>query len=138
MNFRRLSVSDFEDIKKIQLAYKRAIHEAIPTQDGFLKLKLAIEQSRIEFFGAYDGDKLVAACSVAKVFSTFRYEDYATIEDLYVLTTYRGNKVSKDLLAFVKKETGMVLSLTCQEEYTPFFRSLGFNYDLGESFLRNE
>lgn len=137
MEYRKLEERDFPSLSRLQRAYKVSVHESLPKPDQLDRLKAAMEKGCIEFYGAFDREKLVGICSLCRTFSTFRYECIGVLEDLYVLTDYRGKGVAKELVDEIYRQAGLsTLSVTCSEENLPLFRSFGFRYDLGVGYLR--
>ena len=74
MEYRRIETLHTDRLWKLQQAYKAAIHEDAPSEQDRGRLRAAIENGEILFYGAWEGGELVGCCSVTVGFSTFNYQ----------------------------------------------------------------
>ncbi|MBO5526262.1 MAG: GNAT family N-acetyltransferase [Clostridia bacterium] len=139
MEFRELTVSDFDQIVKLQRAYKISIGEAIPTAQGLSCLKEKFANHEIRFFGAFDGELLIGICSIVKMFSTFRYEYLGMIDDLYILTSYRRRGIAKQFIDYIfKNEDCSTLGIFCSDENASVIKNIGFTFPIENTLLKIE
>ncbi len=73
MEFKRIDINDFNQLKSLHFAYKNEINEIAPTEENMIELRKAIEEDQILFYGCLIDDILVASCSVSPIYSTFIY-----------------------------------------------------------------
>lgn len=64
MNFIKIDTTYFEQLKRLQLAYKASIGEDTPTNENFKSLYKAISDGKIYFYGCVHNGELIACCSV--------------------------------------------------------------------------
>ena len=132
MDYKRLEFADVFDLWELQKRYKAEIGEDKPEDDGRIALAAAIEQGKILFFGAFDGEKLVGCCSVSVVFSTFNYLPGGVFEDFYILPDYRHKGIARELVRFAYRESGVSsMTVGCADCDLPMYRALGFTIPLG-------
>ena len=96
------------------------------------RLREAIFDNQIIFYGAWDGDRLVGCCSVTIGFSTFLYAPSGVFEDFYIRPEYRHQGIARELVRFARRDSG-VCSLTVggADCDVPMYQSLGFSVPLG-------
>ena len=116
----------------IHTAYKAEIGEDAPTAEDRDRLRKAMDDGRILFFGAWDGEALVGCCSVTVGFSTFLYAPSGVFEDFYVLPAYRHRGIARALVRCAYEGSGVCsLTVGCADCDLPMYRSLGFSAELG-------
>jgi GNAT superfamily N-acetyltransferase len=94
-------------------------------------------------FGAYDGDDLVAACTICVVPNLTRgCQPYALIENVVTAVTHRrrgcGKAVLEAALAFAWSQNcykTMLLSGRADEGVLRFYKAAGFNPDEKRGFI---
>lgn len=137
MNFRVLTIDDFDQIAVMEKNYKTSIGEARPSQDGLACLKQAIEHEEIKFYGAEDNGKIIGICSIVKIYSTFRFEYLGMLEDFYVQITYRKKGIAKQLIDFAWKASRCrTLGVFCGDENIEILHKLGFTFPIENCLLK--
>ena len=132
MEYSRIAVSQTDALWELQKAYKAEIEEDMPTEQDLNRLKEAIEENRILFYGAWDGTTLTGCCSITIGFSTFNYAASGVFEDFYIRPEYRHQGIARELVRFARRDSG-VCSLTVggADCDVPMYQSLGFSVPLG-------
>lgn len=132
MEYRRITVSQIEQLWVLQQAYKSEIGEEAPTEQDRERLREAMEQNQIFFYGAWDDEKLVGCCSVTIGFSTFLYAPSGVFEDFYIRPEYRHQGIARAMVRFARADSGVSsLSVGCADCDVPMYQALGFSVPLG-------
>ena len=132
MDYRRISVSQLEKLWQLHAAYKAAIGEEEPSGEDKERLRLAMEQERILFYGAWDGEELVGCCSVTVGFSTFNYLLSCVFEDFSIVPEYRHRWIAGKLAAYAFRESGIgSMTVGCADCDTGMYKAIGFRISLG-------
>lgn len=84
MDYRKLDGSHMNQLWELQKAYKAEIGEEEPGEQERARLKTAIENVQITFYGAWAGTTLIGCCSITVGFSTFDYSQSGVFEDFYI------------------------------------------------------
>ena len=118
--------------KRRKKAYKAEIEEDIPGEQDLNRLKEAMEENRILFYGAWDGTTLTGCCSVTIGFSTFNYAASGVFEDFYIRPEYRHKGIARQLVRYAYQESGVSsLTVGCADCDVEMYQSLGFTIRLG-------
>ncbi len=129
---RRLTAEDFEQLSRLQTAYKAEIGEEPPAPEDLERLKTAIETGEILFYGHEVDAQLVACCSVSRVFSTFLYEAAGVFEDFYILPAYRRRGIARQLAQYAFSESDISsMTVGCADCDLGLYRAIGFRIRLG-------
>ena len=132
MEYRKIPASRLSQLWELQIAYKAEIGEDAPTEQDQASLQAAMEQNRILFFGAWDGETLVGCCSVSIGFSTFCYAPSGVFEDFYIRPAYRHRGIARALVGFARENSGVsTLTVGCADCDLPMYQALGFSIPLG-------
>ena len=132
MQWIRITLDHFEALKPLQLAYKAEIGEDPPDTEAFCRLRQAIHQEQITFFGCLQEGQLVACCSVSPTFSTFNYAPSGVFEDFYILPAWRHRGIARQLAAFAYAESGVQsLTVGCAACDLALYQAIGFRLPLG-------
>ncbi len=132
MEYTRIAVSQADALWELQKAYKAEIEEDIPTEQDLYRLKTAMEENRIMFYGAWDGTTLAGCCSVTIGFSTFRYAASGVLEDFYIRPEYRHQGIAGALVKYAWMDSGTAsLTVSCADCDVEMYQSLGFSVRLG-------
>ena len=132
MDFVRVTVEYMEELKQLQTVYKSEIGEESPSEEDFERLRKAVDDRRILFFGCVTDDRLVACCSVSHIFSTFDYRTGGVFEDFCILPEYRRRGIARKLVDFARRESGVSsLTVGCADCDTEMYKSLGFSIPIG-------
>lgn len=132
MEYCRLYSDNMQALWELHLLYKQAICEDKPDGDAFLRLKKALEEERILFYGAREGTKLVGCCSVTVGFSTFSYSSSGVFEDFFILPENRHRGIARGLVRFAYRESGVSsMTVGCADCDEGMYRALGFTLRLG-------
>lgn len=75
---------------ELQRLYKVEIGEAEPKVEGKQRLKKAIDDKQIIFYGVWQDDCLIGCCSITRGFSTFDYLPSGTFANR--LNNYKTSK----------------------------------------------
>lgn len=132
MDYRRIDAAQMSALWPLHAAYKAAIGEDAPSDADRERLARAMEEGRIAFFGALDGETLVGCCSVTTGFSTFNYQASGVLEDFFILPEYRHRGIARALVRFALRESGVgSLTVGCADCDRDMYRALGFGIPLG-------
>lgn len=132
MNYKRIDVSQMDDLWQLQLAYKAEIEEDEPPMEAPGRLSAAMKSGSIEFYGAWDGHKLAGCCSISKGFSTFNYGISGIFEDFYIVPEYRHKGIAHELVCFAYEASGVeTLTVGCADCDLEMYGALGFTIKLG-------
>lgn len=132
MDFHRVSISQIDQLWKLQKAYKAEIEENDPSEQDRKQLISAIEKGQIVFFGAFDGASLIGCCSVTVGFSTFDYAPIGVFEDFYIRPEYRHKGIARELVQYAYRESGVSsMTVGCAGCDVEMYESLGFRIPLG-------
>ena len=132
MDFHRVSISQIDQLWKLQKAYKAEIEENDPSEQDRNQLISAIEKGQIVFFGAFDGASLIGCCSVTVGFSTFDYAPIGVFEDFYIRPEYRHKGIARELVQYAYRESGVSsMTVGCAGCDVEIYESLGFRIPLG-------
>ncbi len=132
MEYSRIAVSQTDTLWELHKAYKAEIEEDMPTEQDLNRLKEAIEENRILFYGAWDGMTLTGCCSITIGFSTFNYAASGVFEDFYICPEYRHKGIARKLVEFAYNESGVSsLTVGCADCDLEMYRALGFSVSLG-------
>lgn len=132
MEYGRISARQAEALWEIHRAYKAEIGEDLPGDADREKLEEAIEEERIRFYGAWDGDLLAGCCSVTVGFSTFNYAASGVFEDFYIRPAYRHKGIARELVRLARSESGIrSLTVGCADCDVKMYQALGFTIRLG-------
>jgi len=132
MEFLKISTENFEDLKKLQIAYKNEIGEDSPTSDDLTSLYQAIKEDQISFYGCVCDSHLVGCCSICTTFSTFNYKKSGVFEDFFIEPEYRHRGIAKKLVKFAFTSSGVgSLSVGCADCDLEMYKALGFSISLG-------
>ncbi len=132
MEYKRISVSGMDQLWEIHKAYKAAIGENAPEASDCLRLRDAIEQEHILFYGAFDRGILVGCCSVTPGFSTFDYRRSGVFEDFYIIPEYRHRGIARALVREARRDSGVSsLTVGCADCDKAMYSALGFSVPLG-------
>jgi len=132
MEYRRILPSRIEDLWALQQLYKAEIGEAAPTDADKARLRDAMVQDRIRFYGAWEGEALMGCCSVTVGFSTFDYGPSGVLEDFYIRPACRHTGVARRLIRLAHEDSGVTtLTVGCAACDLPLYRALGFTLPLG-------
>ena len=132
MEYSRIAVSQADALWELQKAYKAEIEEDISTEQDLNRLKEAMEEKRILFYGAWDETTLTGCCSVTIGFSTFNYATSGVFEDFYIRPEYRHKGIARKLVNYAWKGSGVEsLTVGCADCDEEMYQSLGFSMRLG-------
>ena len=73
MDYKIIREADRQVLVLLHSNYKREIGEDAPTKEDIKNLFSAMDNKSIVFYGCYDGETLIACCSITRGFSTFNY-----------------------------------------------------------------
>ena len=132
MNYTRIEAAQIDDLWQLQLAYKKEIGEDKPSMEACDSLSAAIKSGIIEFYGAWDRDRLVGCCSVTKGFSTFNYGTSGVFEDFYIVPENRRKGIAREIVRFAYENSGVEsLTVACADCDLDMYGALGFTIRLG-------
>lgn len=139
MNFVKIEMKDFEELKELQAAYKVEIGEDTPAEEDFKRLYRAIENEEIAFYGCRMEGELVACCSISITFSTFIYERAGVFEDFYIKPESRHKGIARKLVAFAWEQSGVgSLTVGCADCDVEMYKAIGFEIPLGNMLAFSE
>ena len=112
--------------------YKESIGEDAPTERELKRLKQAMSDGKISFYGAFCDDSLVGCCSVCLAFSTFDYATSGVFEDFYVHPQYRRRGIGRALVDFAYTESGVsTMTVGCADCDVEMYKAFGFDVPIG-------
>ncbi len=130
-----ISVIELDDFGKLSVLlthYKAEIGEDAPSDSDMEKLKNAVRQGRITFFGAVTEGRLAGCCSLVKCYSTFCFSDIGIIEDYYIDPKYRHTGLARRLIDFAAHYERLgSITVTAADCDRDMYASLGFTERLG-------
>ena len=130
--YSRITVSQIDVLWELQKAYKAEIEEDMPSDQDLDRLKKAMEEKRILFYGAREEGRLVGCCSVTVGFSTFNYRPSGVFEDFYIIPERRHRGIARELVRYAFRESGVAsLTVGCADCDAEMYRALGFSVPLG-------
>lgn len=136
---KRITSEDFEQLFRLHKAYKEEIREDIPTPEDLERLKTAIKNGEILFYGHEIDGQLVACCSVSKTFSTFLYDTAGVFEDFYILPQYRHQGIARKLVRYAYSESNISsLTVGCANCDLDMYKAIGFRIPLGNMLAFEE
>lgn len=139
MEFVEIRTDVFEQLKELHTAYKAEIGEDVPSEEELQRLRAAIGQDRIQFYGCVWDNALVACCSVCRTFSTFNYDESGVFEDFYILPEYRRKGIARRLVEYAYRKSGVsTLTVGCADCDVEMYKALGFDIPLGNMLARGE
>ena len=139
MEYKRIDVSRMDQLWEMQKAYKAAVREDVPSDRDRERLRSALGEGRILFYGAWDGGRLAGCCSVTIGFSTFNYRASGVFEDFYILPEYRHRGIARALIRFARRESGVgSLTVGCADCDAQMYKALGFSVRLGNMMAFDE
>lgn len=133
-------LSEPEDwqLKKLENSFLKEVGEQTLTEEQQNQLVQAIQGSKITFFVAKRGYRMVGMCSVAKCFSTFSCSDTGVFDDFYIEPAFRKKRIARKLAQATQiwcKENGIPsLTVCCAPCDEGLYQSLGFDMRLGSTF----
>ncbi len=139
MEFAEIKTENFEELKKLQIAYKAEIGEDTPTEAELESLRKAIKQEQIHFYGCICEKALVACCSICFTYSTFNYGKAGVFEDFYIMPEHRHKGIARKLVMYAYEQS-RVSSLTvgCADCDVEMYKAIGFNIPLGRMMAFGE
>ena len=135
-------LADPEDwqLKKLENGFLKEIGEKPATEGKQEQLAQAIRDSKITFFVAKRGYRVVGMCSVAKCFSTFACTDTGAFDDFYIEPVFRKKRIARKLAQaaqnWCKENSFASLTVTCAPCDEGMYQALGFDYRLGLTFAK--
>lgn len=134
-----VTTENFEQLERLQIAYKAEIGEETPTEKELANLKQAIEQGIIHFYGCVCDGELVACCSVCFTYSTFNYEKAGVFEDFYIKPEYRHRGIARKMVAYAYEKSGVAsMTVGCADCDLEMYQALGFGIPLGNMLAYGE
>lgn len=132
MNFIKIDTTYFEQLKRLQLAYKVSIGEDTPTNENFKSLYKAISDGKIYFYGCVHNGELIACCSVCLTYSTFNYAMSGVFEDFYIVPEHRHKGLARKLVKYAYDESNIEsLTVGAADCDVEMYKALGFFTPLG-------
>ncbi len=132
MDFVEIKTKNIEELMNLQKAYKAEIGECLPTNDELKRLRNAIENKQIHFYGCICDNTLIACCSICITYSTFNYNKAGVFEDFYIKPDYRHKGIARKLVSYAFEQSGVSsLTVGCADCDVQMYRALGFKIPLG-------
>ena len=139
MNFVKIKTDNFEELTKLQKAYKLEIGECMPTNAELESLRNAIENEQIHFYGCICDKSLIACCSICFMYSTFNYGKSGVFEDFYIQPEYRHKGIARKLVAYAYEQSGVgSLTVGCADCDLQMYKAIGFEIPLGNMLAFGE
>ena len=132
MDFVKIKAENFEELMKLQKAYKVEIGECMPTNAELESLRNAIENEQIHFYGCICDNTLIACCSICFTYSTFNYSKSGVFEDFYIQPEYRHKGIARKLVSYAYEQSGVgSLTVGCADCDIEMYQAIGFEIPLG-------
>ena len=132
MDFVKIKAENFQDLVKLQKAYKEEIGECAPTDEELKSLQRAIENEQIQFYGCICDNSLIACCSICVLYSTFNYDKSGVFEDFYIQPEYRHRGIARKLVAYAYEQSGVgFLTVGCADCDVKMYTAIGFQIPIG-------
>lgn len=135
MDIRRLNKSHRAELEQMLNCYKSDIGESPIVSEQMDSLLKALNEERIQFYGGFVEEKLVAMSSISVIFSTFSCSNSGIFEDFYVMPDYRKKGYARilvnEVLAACKAQGLDSLWVGCSDSDLNMYKSLGFEIPLG-------
>ena len=132
MDFVKIKTENFQDLVKLQKAYKEEIGECAPTDEELKSLQKAIENEQIQFYGCICDNSLIACCSICVLYSTFNYDKSGVFEDFYIQPEYRHRGIARKLVAYAYEQSGVgSLTVGCADCDVKMYTAIGFQIPIG-------
>ena len=139
MDFVKIKTENFEELTKLQKAYKVEIGECMPTNAELESLRNAIENEQIHFYGCICDNSLIACCSICFMYSTFNYGKSGVFEDFYIQPEYRHKGIARKLVAYAYEQSGVgSLTVGCADCDLQMYKAIGFEIPLGNMLAFGE
>lgn len=126
---------DYRTLSLLLNAFKNAVGETPLTQSDWAALRVGIEEGRITYYIAWQGERAVGVFSLCPTFSSYLCAPGGVFEDFYVVPDVRGTGVARVLAqharTVVESWGGRTLTVTCAECDREMYRSLGFTEAVG-------
>ena len=135
MDYKEIDASQIDLLWELQKQYKAEIGEDIPNDISKKRLKDAISNGDILFFGAWKGDAVVGCCSITVGFSTFDYMPSGIFEDFFICPDFRHKGIARQLVQFAYRSSAIsAMTVACAQCDIQMYKSLGFSIQLGNLF----
>ena len=133
MEYLRVTEREFEELKRLEIAYKREIGEDAPDEAALIRLREAIQREEILFFACRDGESFLGCCSVSPIFSTYDYRRGGVFDDFYIVPERRHTGIAKALVCYAYENSGVGASLIvgCADCDRAMYAALGFRVPIG-------
>ena len=139
MDFAKIETNNFQELMKLQKAYKAEIGECLPTNAELESLKNAIENEQIHFYGCICDNSLIACCSICFTYSTFNYGKSGVFEDFYIEPEYRHKGIARKLVSYAYEQSGVdSLTVGCADCDVQMYQAIGFKIPLGNMLAFGE
>ncbi|MBP3656701.1 MAG: GNAT family N-acetyltransferase [Clostridia bacterium] len=128
----RISENSFGSLRRLHVSYKDEIGESLPGEEELDRLRQAMEEEQILFYGCMADGELAACCSVTPTFSSFDYRRGGILEDFYIMPEHRYRGIARALIRFAYRESGVsTLTVGCADCDMEMYRAIGFGIHLG-------
>ena len=132
MDYKMIVEADRPALVRLHSNYKLEIGEDAPTKEDIENLFSAMDAKSIIFYGCYDGETLIACCSVTRGFSTYNYSASGVLEDFYIFPEYRHKGIARKLIKYAFMQSGVgSLTVGCADCDKQMYRAIGFSIPLG-------
>jgi GNAT superfamily N-acetyltransferase len=135
MIIRKLNKNDFHEFCRIMALFYEHARNNIPSDDNMKWLfgKAIDSKQNLNYFGAFEGEKLIGIISITFAESSYKVSPFAWCDDFYVENEFRGMGIGTKLLEActeIAKLTGCsnILIGAGEEdaEALQFYKSHGF------------
>ncbi len=141
MTYTVLRYDVFEKLMRLLNLFKVEVGEDMINKMEEKDLRDALLNGGIRFFGAWEGETLVATCSISLIFSTYKCAACGMLDDFYVLPDYRGKGAARGLMDYALaqcKQAGVAsVMVGTSAGNAAMYRALGFETPLGELLCKN-
>ena len=128
---------DYRTLSLLLNGFKNAVGEAPLNHLEWAELRNGIEEGRITYYIAWQGDRAVGVCSLCPTFSSFLCAPSGIFEDFYVVPDVRGTGVARALVQHARTVAegwgAKTLTVTCAACDREMYQALGFTEPIGDT-----
>ena len=134
-------LKNLSDLWTLEKAFLQEIGEEPMGEAARMRLERTIADEKIIFWVAKVAEKPVGMCSISPSFSTFACKTCGVFDDFYLLPSFRGRGIARQLVEnavkWCKKHDYAGITVGCSVGDEAMYRALGFDCTLGVMLANN-